>query len=353
MVRSVQMQHHAPHLHPQLRPGLETEPVELLPNIAPWIPQRVNRYPSDYPDQRICLEDLTTVAFRVSECNRIRSIEAEYDSDTATAKCIALRNTHFRIILFHGETERHIIVDIKRMSGCSLIFQEEYRAIMNAAKFGEITTRKVSQYAQIPTSNEQYRNDSIPLQDDVLKQSLLSMKIHLYSDCHDIRVMALEDVVSTTNSEHSFDDTALKASKMIMEKDLGIRESLSSIILEKEVNVFNDKYIRCLALTILSNVFSTLSKERILTPFIQDKWSSSLIPSLIDEIKTAAKHPRNASLAAKCLSALFTNSVEACSRAGKDILVTLEAAKRVGKSSYANLEKEAQVAIEKIGQHTN
>lgn len=360
--RSMQTQHHIPQLNsqprpqPQPQPQLESEPVvEPLPDIAPWIPQHVNRYPSDYPDQQICLEDLVTVAFRISECNRIRSIEAEYDTETATAKCIALRNTHFRITLFHGETERHIIVKIRRMSGCSLIFHEEYRALMNAAKFGEITTRKVLQYVETPTSDGQYRNDFIPLQDNVLEQILLSMNSHIHSGRYDVRVMALEDMASTTNSEHSLlDDTALKASTIIMEKNLGIRESVSSIILEKEDNAFNDDYVRSLALTILSNVLSTLSKEKTLTPFIQDKWYvSSLIPSLIDEINTAAKHPRNASLAAKCLSALFTNSVEACSQAGKDVLVTLEAAKRIGKSSYANLEKEAQVAIDKIVRHNN
>lgn len=338
-------------------PQLESEPVvESLPGITPWIPQHVNRYPSDYPDKKICLEDnLATVAFRLSECNRTRSIEAKYDTDTATAKCIALQNTHFRITLFYGETERHVILNIRRMSGCSLIFQEEYRALMNAAKFGEITTRKVLQYVETPTLDAQYRNNVIPLQDNVLEQSLLSMKSHILSGRHDDHVLALEDMASTTDSEHSLlDDTALKASSVIIEENFGIRESLLSIILEKEVNMFDDNYVRSLALTILSNVFSTLSREKILTPFIQDKWyASSLIPSLIDEIKSAAKHPRNASLAAKCLSALLANSAEICSQAGRDVLVTLEAAKRVGKSSYANLEKEAEVAIEKIVQHNN
>ena len=328
----------------------EFKPVEILPGNTPFIPHRVNKYTSDYPEQILFLEDLATVAFRVSESNRIRSIEAEYNNDTATAKCMAMRNTHFRITLFYGETERHIIVKMKRMSGCSLIFQEEYRAIMNAAKFGEISPRKV-----LPTSDGYCRNnDFIPLQDSVLKKNLLSLKSYLRSDCHDVRVLALEDLASTTDSEHSFDDTALKASKILMESNSGIRESVASIILTKEACAFDDKYIRSLALTTLSNVLSTLSDEKILTPFIQDKWYTlSLMPSLIDEIKTAAKHPHNASLAAKCLSVLFVNSVEARSQVGKDTLITLEAAKKVGESSYANLEKEAQIAIEKMVHQQN
>lgn len=355
--RSTRVQYHLP--QPQLQPQLKTKLVELSPLIAPWIPVHVNPYTFAYPKERICVENLplVTVAFRVSECNRIRSIEAEYDNDTATAECIASQNTHFRVMLFRGETERHIIVDIRRMSGCSLVFREEYRALMNAAKCGEIAPRKASQCIKMPTLGEHQRdNGYIPLPNSVLEKSLLSMKNHLQSECHDTRVLALEDVASTTNPECISDNTALNASKIIMEQSAGIRDSVASIILNREVSAFDDTYIRSLALTILSNVLSTLSKEKILAPFIQDEWYiSSLMPSLIDEIKTAVKHPCNASLAAKCLSALFSNSAEARSQARKDkyALISLKAAEQVGKLSHANLEKETQVAIERMAQHSS
>jgi len=195
----------------------EEEGVQPVLGITPWIPIRVNRYPSDYPEQKICLEDLITVAVRISDCNRIRSNEAEYDNDTATAKCMAPQNTRFRIKLFHGETERHIIVDMRKISGCGLVYQEEYRAIMNAAKFGEIAQRKPSEYVKPLVLDEPgMDNNYIPLKDSVLKQSPLSVKSHFHSDCH-------EDVASTTNSEHSSIDTALNASKIIMEETSGIQ----------------------------------------------------------------------------------------------------------------------------------
>lgn len=353
LFRSARVQYNLP--QPQLPPQIETEPVELFPHIAPWTPLRINRYPSDYPEERICVEDLSTVAFRVSECNRIRSIEAKYDNDTATAECITSHNTHFRVMLSHGETERHIIMDIRRISGCSLVFQEEYRALMNAAKFGEITTKNTLQCIKSLTLGEQQRNNGyIPLPNGILEKDLLSMNNHLQSECHDIRVMALEDVASTTNPGFIYDNTALNASKIIMEQSSGIRDSVTSIILNREVGVFDDKYIRSLSLTILSNVLSNLSAENILAPFIQDKWYiSSLLPSLIDEIKTAGNHPCNASLAAKCLSALFVNSAEASlqARKDKDLWIALKAAKLLGKLSHANLEKEAQVVIEIMVEH--
>eukprot|EP00555_Chaetoceros_dichaeta_P014832 CAMPEP_0198276090 /NCGR_PEP_ID=MMETSP1447-20131203/65124_1 /TAXON_ID=420782 /ORGANISM="Chaetoceros dichaeta, Strain CCMP1751" /LENGTH=61 /DNA_ID=CAMNT_0043971009 /DNA_START=376 /DNA_END=561 /DNA_ORIENTATION=+ len=48
-------------------------------------------------------------------------------------------------MLYQGATQGtqgSIIVDMRRMSGSSIIFQEEYIAIMCAAKFGEIWPRE-------------------------------------------------------------------------------------------------------------------------------------------------------------------------------------------------------------------
>eukprot|EP00555_Chaetoceros_dichaeta_P000166 CAMPEP_0198276866 /NCGR_PEP_ID=MMETSP1447-20131203/65539_1 /TAXON_ID=420782 /ORGANISM="Chaetoceros dichaeta, Strain CCMP1751" /LENGTH=397 /DNA_ID=CAMNT_0043971839 /DNA_START=24 /DNA_END=1218 /DNA_ORIENTATION=- len=379
--------------------------------MSNWIPHHVNPYPSDFIEQISCVAVLLTVAhrisecnrirsveaeydndtavancvasnnthfrvmlyqgetqgtiivdmrrmsgssmIRISECNRIRSVEAEYDNDTAVANCVASNNTHFRVMLYQGETQGTIIVDMRRMSGSSMIFQEEYRAIMSAAKFGEIWPREKLECLKITPSDKQYRNNGyIPLQDGVLEQTLLSFKNKLCSDCYDERMLALEEIASVTNPEHSYDETALITCKTIMEPKSSIREYVASIIVEKEVSPLDGKYVRTLALTILANAMSTLSEEKVLTPLIQDKWyTTSLMPSLIDEMKTAVKHPCNASLAAKCLSTLFANSLEACSQAEKYTLTVLEAAKEVGKASYTNLEKEAQIALETMMQH--
>ena len=146
--RSAQILHFSP--KPQIQPQSKTELVQKFLPIAPWTPYCLNQYMSDYPEERIFIEDSATVAFRVSDCNMIRSIEAEYNNELATVEYIVPQNTHFRIMLFHGKIERYIIVDICKMSSCSLVFQEEYRAIMNAAKFGEISRRKVLQCIKAP-----------------------------------------------------------------------------------------------------------------------------------------------------------------------------------------------------------
>ena len=83
----------------------------------------------------------------------------------------------------------------------------------------------------------------------------------------------MEDVACTTNPQELSDDVSLKASKIIMMKRefSGIRDSISSIIIQKdedEIPFEDGKYVRCLALTILANVMSGLSKQKILTKFI-------------------------------------------------------------------------------------
>lgn len=240
------------------------------------------------------------------------------------------------------------------MSGCSLVFGEEYRAIVGAVQSGTVVARETADVERWKLDQE---DSAPPHHTDVLERSLSCMKRDLTSDRHDVRLLALEVVASTTNSDGGCGDTAVSASKMIMgDAASGIRDSVASILLtgKEDADVFDDGYVRSLALTIFSNVLSTLSKEKLLSPFVRDEWyTSSLIPVLVDEIKTAAKHPCNASLAAKCLSALFANSREACCRGPKDVLVSLEAAKKVGKASYANLEKEAQIAIEEMVQREN
>ena len=131
-----------------------------MEGIEHWLPLRVDPSPTEHAELIACEGHLTTIAVRISECNQIRLIEANYDNDGASARCIAMRNTHFRIKLFRGETEKHIIVVIEKKSGCDLIFQEEYHALMCAARFGEIHPRKVS----IVSKEERKHDDDTFLQ---------------------------------------------------------------------------------------------------------------------------------------------------------------------------------------------
>jgi len=116
-------------------------------------------------------------------------VEAEYDNNTAIAKCVALRDTHFRILLFHGESEKDIVVVIEKISGCNMIFEEEYIAIMNAARYGEIMPRETPKSFNKSNLEDQSSNsDDIPLEHNILEKNLVSEKSCVPSDRRDISV---------------------------------------------------------------------------------------------------------------------------------------------------------------------
>jgi len=121
---------------------------EMSGRVPYWNAHAVYPCPSGYHAQT-CTGDLLTIAVRISECNRRRFVDAEYANDPAVATCTAIRDTHFRVMLFRAETEKEINVVIQKISGSDLIFEEEYIALMNAAMFGEIMPRDDELYPEL------------------------------------------------------------------------------------------------------------------------------------------------------------------------------------------------------------
>jgi len=330
----------------------------MLTNIQP--------FPPHSPTHRTCFEadsnEVATVVNRISCSNRIRSIETKYDNDYPIANCIASSNTKYRIQLYYKSVKSSpsntniILIEVHRRSGCSLVFNQEYNAIVHAAKYGEIVAPDTSIDGMATVKNSMISKTipAISIEDSLLDKSLENAQSELLSKEYDIRLSGLEDVASNTNSHLSSENIALMASKRIMMdgKYSGIHESVSSIILKNIDNDFfaDSKYIRSLALTILANILSALSRENILAGLIQDgQWCTlSLIPSLIEDIKTASNHQNNASIAAKCISLLLKNSLDAQSKVDIETLVALENAKCVGELLHSRLEKEAQNAINEM-----
>merc|ERR1712045_750619 len=213
-------------------------------------------------------------ARRITDSNRLRSIETEYDDENPTANCTASKNTKFLVRLYYksktsSPSEQNIIlVQVQRRSGCSLIFNEEYKAIIQAAKYGHIVAPKkiVTGTSRMRSSRLSNILPDIPVEEGVLERSLDNAQSQLLSNGYDTRILGLEDVAATTNPQILSDDIALEASKIIMlnDKYSGIRESISTILFheEKGDSFFEDgKYIRNLALTILLNVMDALSRQ--------------------------------------------------------------------------------------------
>merc|ERR1719384_844180 len=242
-----------------------------------WTLTNIQPFPFDNPTQRTSFKvnsnEATTVAHRISFSNRVRSIETKYDNDDPIANCITSRNTKFRIQLFckgrkSSSSEKIILVQVQRRSGCSLAFSKEYKALVQAVKYGKVVAPNASIVVTARTPSTMIPNhlSIIPIEDGLLERNLENAQTQLLSNAYDEQFFGLEDVASTTNSQLSSEDIALKASKLIMleEKYSGIRESISLIIQMKETDdAFpqDTKYFRGLALTILANVLSALSRE--------------------------------------------------------------------------------------------
>eukprot|EP00555_Chaetoceros_dichaeta_P007557 CAMPEP_0198253218 /NCGR_PEP_ID=MMETSP1447-20131203/3678_1 /TAXON_ID=420782 /ORGANISM="Chaetoceros dichaeta, Strain CCMP1751" /LENGTH=235 /DNA_ID=CAMNT_0043938805 /DNA_START=633 /DNA_END=1340 /DNA_ORIENTATION=+ len=230
------------------------------------------------------------------------------------------------------------------MNGCSLIFNAEYRAILQYSKFGEIHVSEKSQCYTTP-STEIYGNKYIPLDDSILEETIYTAQSDLLSDRKDAYLLALEDIASTTNCQQSSESIAFKASKIIVESCSGILDSITKVLSCKYEVTTERKYTRYLALTILENIILSLSNDC----FIKDtKYNESWMALLVNEIKHAATHPRNATLAAKCIIVLVANSKEARCQVDRYAMVALQDAEEVGKLSYASLEIQARSAINVI-----
>jgi hypothetical protein len=76
-----------------------------------------------------------TVASRIEECLRKRSIDVEFNADAAQAKCKTENFVIYKIYLYQGVVKKNtIIVEVQRWKGCGIEFIHERNVIFSAAK---------------------------------------------------------------------------------------------------------------------------------------------------------------------------------------------------------------------------
>lgn len=106
-----------------------------LSQINPMHPP-LNPYCSTFIDDA----SPSTVASRISECLRKRSILAEYDDEGATASVLTAERVTFVIALYRGGNGKSsdfshvVVVECQRIKGCAIEFHRHCRAVMASAK---------------------------------------------------------------------------------------------------------------------------------------------------------------------------------------------------------------------------
>jgi len=328
--------------------------IPPMPDVADtWFVIHVLTPSEGYPMVRttfnVSLTDGTTVetiAEKIFASNKMRSIHAEYDDEDAIAKCKTRSFMKFQVRLFQG-SHGTVSIEVQRRSGCSLAFKEEYQALLQVFKgdsIPQVPTRNKLDLAQLKC----LESDLILLPEGAIEESLeLSLK-HLSSDMYDTRMLALEDLIASTDSESG--DIALKACQLILYKYTDIFTIILDLICKvDDLEYYDDdsfERFHCLALTLLRNISIKCSREE---NFILITSEDKLLQSLLRDIRMAAKFPWNACLATQCLSKICVNSNQAVARVAEladSVQEALEKAQEVGEKCYQCLEDEAKHALE-------
>jgi len=325
------------------------EVFKVTANSSTWITGDVPSVSYEYRRPRTAFEvndaDVVTIAQRIFNCNKIRSIHSVYDGAISNCKTTSYMKFTIRLLRLSDSTNT-ILVDVRRRAGCSITFRDEYQAIFCAAVYGTITppcSMRIS-LANLKCMNINY----ILLEEGSIERSLKKSMIHLTSRMCDTRVLTLQDLLSTTNT--SSIDTSTVASKLIVTEYQMIFEYILDDIV-KQVDYGDDpngdddseEYLRSLALNIFGNVLSSVLANKALLSLIHQKYCTvSIIQSLVWYVSKAQTCPWNSCLAAKCLRLLASTSSEVINQIGTKEYMALYNAEKIGQCSYELLKNEAK-----------
>jgi len=293
---------------------------------------------------------LRAIADRIFDSNKNRLLYASYDG--AIMRCKTPSHVIFTVRLVRLFQKANVtLVDVQRRRGCPILFRDEYQALFHATVHGEITPCKGSRSMTFLGDVDCKQIDHIPLEESDIERTLKAATIDFESKIYDTCVVTLQDLSATTDPLSK--ETSSVACKLILEKYYKIFEYIVDDI-AKEVgyngsNAYNnesEEYLRSLTLNLLGNILMAVPKHSTLTSFIQDRQRIiPIIKSLLWYVGLAEECPINASLAAKCLRLFVSTSPDAMFMFDPDTNGILENARRFGKLTYSNLEKETQAAL--------
>ena len=266
------------------------------------------------------------VAKRISNCLRILSVDAEYDSKNAKAKCTTGDCCSFRIRLFAGgEGGYPVVVEVQRRNGSASSFMRVCRNILDGAEGAVIPTdvrpaRTKSPHFMTKPITSMICLNGVPLCIDLdaeLNGNLDKAMVLLRSKQKDTNVLGLENLCHLTDPLKTRHELALKACKAILLEDrcVDIRDEVA-VMLQKDSFLPEEfdadsgcnlaHQARHMSLVLLSNTMALTSKDGCLADSVKSvKWFSDfLIPTLLDEIKAFETSSNNAYEAACALTCL-------------------------------------------------
>lgn len=350
--------------------------VKYVWNEESWnVRDPLEPVPVDFPLERTHREihgaTADEVAKRIANSLRLLSVEAEYDSEKAKAKCTTGDCVSFRIRLFAGgEGGTPVVVEVQRRKGSATSFMGVCRKILDGAEGAEITAdteraRLKSPPFMLPIGNMKCLQ-GIRVSGDVDAQvngNLDKSMELLRSKQRDTNILGLENLCHLTDPLKTRPDVALKACKAILLEDrcVDIRDEVAVMLqkdaflpeeFDEDVGLNLAHQARRMSLVLLSNSMSLASKDGCLVDAVKSvKWFSDfLIPTLLDEIKAFEASSNNAYEAACALTCLATCS-DVARRVMEDhaAVYDLRCSHAFGVANHELLANESERALRALG----
>lgn len=325
--------------------------------------------PWEFPLERTHREieqDASCVATRISDCLRKLSVEAEFDSEKAKAKCKTSDYVMFRIRLFAGgENGQPVVVEVQRRSGSSSSFMRTCRAVLNAAEGVETAISTAPFGGRGPPMGKRSISSMkclasvIPKRDDYeaeAQSALKKVQEMFRSGQQDSNILGLENLCQLTDPLKTNANISMIVSKSIIlseDDKADIREEIRLLTerdvfprdVEEEGPSTHAEHMRHLALCVLANCLSLCSQDKSLEDAMQSQnwFADSLLPSLLEELKRASVNMNNACKAASCLHCMMKCSSTISIDNG--CVAILEKALQVGSARHELLASEAQQCL--------
>mmetsp|Transcript_29407 Transcript_29407/g.48566 ORF Transcript_29407/g.48566 Transcript_29407/m.48566 type:complete len:410 (+) Transcript_29407:72-1301(+) len=312
---------------PATKGGWELDEAPILPEFHP-----LDRASVFVPHSRAA-----TVAQRISEVLRDRSIEAHFDNTKAKARCLTTYNVDFRVFLYRGQKQysHGTIVEVQRRNGASVLFVQDTQAILEAAQGKIPPPPPPLGSAEIPLVSDS--EDDYDQDDATASLSSLDFVAKMLAfQGYGPNLLALQTLSSLTDPAKMGISTSKKVSEALAQPNNTVGAKVFAIIVDKNSSE-EQEGLRLLSMTVLSHVLQT-TNGNIIAPMRE-----TLRPVLLRELSASEKNPQMSYLACKCLEPLLQKD-----HAASDFYSALDSAQSIGEARHAGLRDQAEKCIRMI-----
>ncbi len=296
--------------------------------------------------------DVSTIASRIDDSLRKRSVEVEFDNDNAEAICKTRNFVEYRIGLYASDDGKSAHVEIIRIRGCGFAYRTEYNAIIHAAKGAGVLKSVPIKMTITPELLKLYT----PPSRNELEDTIYRACDQFHSRNRHNVLFALQNLASITNPGKVNTGAAHAMLELIMSNVSNVLDLILAIYgarTEFVRDIVSDQICQSILTILFQGIQYVSSKNDGFLDKTYKEFAANLIPHLIQDVKECeSNRSNNACLALQCLQLILTNSSLAWQSVEefnvRDIVMQAE---HYGSREYFNLEQIAKSTIEVLSVH--